>query len=55
MDVNLETGVVKEEVQADKRKEDLKSIIWTIIGMMIFTVIMALAFRYIEYKLGILV
>ncbi|MBP3277431.1 MAG: hypothetical protein J6M44_00600 [Butyrivibrio sp.] len=55
MDVNIETSSVREEAREDKRKEDLKSIIWTIIGMMIFTVIMALAFRYIEYKLGILV
>ena len=53
MDVNVETSVVNEE-QEDKKKEDLKGIIWTIIGVLLFTVLIALVFKYIEFRLGIM-
>lgn len=53
MDVNVENSAVREEVRAEKKKQDIKGIIWTVVGVMIFTVLMALAFRYIEDALNI--
>ena len=53
MDVNVEDSAVREEVRAEKKKQDIKGIIWTVVGVMFFTVLMALAFRYIEDALNI--
>ena len=55
MDVNVKNSAVREEVRAEKKKQDIKGIIWTVVGVMIFTVLMALAFRYIEVRLRIVV
>ena len=55
MDVNVENSAVREEVRAEKKKQDIKGIIWTVVGVMIFTVLMALAFRYVEVRLRIVV
>ncbi len=55
MDVNVENSAVREEVRAEKKKQDIIGIIWTVVGVMIFTVLMALAFRYIEFRLRIVV
>ena len=55
MDVNVENSAVREEEKAKKKKQDIKGIIWTVVGVMIFTVLMALAFRYIEFRFRIVV
>ena len=39
MDVNVENSAVREEVRAEKKKQDIKGIIWTVVGVMIFTVL----------------
>ena len=55
MDVNVEDSAVREEVRAEKKKQDIKGIVLTVVGVMIFTVLMALAFRYIEFRFRIVV
>ena len=54
MDVNVEKNV-EEKRQAEEKKEALKSITWTLIGVLAFTILMALACRYLEFRIRMMI
>ncbi len=55
MDVNVDAGsVAAEEPKEEKKKNPTMEIVWTVVGVVIFTVIFALVCRGITSRLGLM-
>ena len=55
MDVNVDVGsVAVEEPKEEKKKNPTMEIVWTVVGVVVFTVIFALICRCITSRLGLM-